>query len=694
MGIGRSRRDTDVSEERGSVERAPTTMKYSPQLDGLRAIAILAVLVFHTWPMSLRGGFTGVDVFFVLSGYLITSVILHDVRAGKFTLREFYLRRIQRLLPNAVLTVLVTSLLAVVALLPSAAVKVAQHGLWTVLNLSNFYIRTNVGGYWGDAASTIPLLHTWSLAVEEQFYIFFPWTLWWLVRRPRAGVAMGVLAAGSFALSVYSTWTHPMFAFYMLPPRAWELLLGSLLAMRRVPVDASLPLRPSGHSRFREALGWAGVALMLAGFVVTREDQGFPGYVALLPTLGALAVIVVTSDGQGALARALGQPFMVTTGRLSYSLYLWHWPLIVIGREFADLTGRSPQLGAIIGAAASVLVSAAAYRFVELPLRNRGPGRGRRLAIIAACFATATVACLVLQRRDVHGGMQALFDRASFRGQPYNASASEARRQSGAASRVADIDFAPAGPLVDRIWNTGGVVHAWGPGAPRVVVFGSSHALMYAALIDSLCRQRGLPVAFLAADGASVFSSTMLRQGSGSFPEPGMVQEFVAARRRWVHDWRPAAVFVIDRWDQYQADPSELERGLRELVTEFGASAGRLVVLSQVPVVRLGQKVNLREVAYWYHRNTGMLPRLLPDVRQGFRDSSVTLIERTARELPKLQLVRLESSFLLPDGAVRYASGREFYYADDDHLTDAGAALTRSAIAAAIDSAVANGTPR
>ncbi len=669
-------------------------MKYSPQLDGLRAIAILAVLVFHTWPGSLRGGFTGVDVFFVLSGYLISSVILHDVRAGKFTLREFYLRRIQRLLPNAVLTVLVTSLLAVVALLPSAAVKVAQHGLWTVLNLSNFYIRANVGGYWGDVASTIPLLHTWSLAVEEQFYIFFPWTLWWLARRPRPAVAMAVLAAGSFALSLYSTWTHPLLAFYMLPPRAWELLLGALLAIRRIPVDAARPLLTSAHSRVREGLGWAGVVLMAVGFVVTREDQGFPGFIALLPTLGALAVIVVTSEGQGALARVLGHPFMVMTGKLSYSLYLWHWPLIVIGRECADLTGRSPQLGAMAGAASSVLVATAAYRFVEVPLRNRGPGRGRRLAIIAACFISATVVCLVLQRRDVHSGMQALFDRATFRGQPYNASASPARRQSGAAARVADIDFAPSGPMVERIWNHGGVVHEWGPGAPRVVVLGSSHALMYAALIDSLCRQRGLPVAFITVDGASVFSSKMLRQGSESFPEPGMVQEFVAARRRWVQDWRPDAVFVIDRWDYYQADPSELERGLREVVAEFGANAGRLVVLSQVPVVRLGQKVNLREVAYWYHRNTGALPHLMPDVRQSFRDSSIVLIERVARELPKLQLVRVETPFLLPDGAVRYSAGREFFYVDDDHLTDAGAALTRSAIAAAIDSAVAHGRLR
>src|SRR5216684_3690975 len=148
-------------------------MPYSAPLDGIRAIAILAVLIFHISPVVLKGGFAGVDVFFVLSGFLITSILLHDIRDGSFSMREFYLRRVQRLLPNVVVTVFAVVLLWTLLMPPSQAIQAGRHGLWTILNLSNIYIWRNLGGYWGDAAEWAPLLHTWSLAVEEQFYLFF-----------------------------------------------------------------------------------------------------------------------------------------------------------------------------------------------------------------------------------------------------------------------------------------------------------------------------------------------------------------------------------------------------------------------------------------------------------------------------------------------------------------------------------------
>lgn len=162
-----------------------TKLQYSPPLDGIRATAILAVLVFHTFPGLLRGGFTGVDVFFVLSGFLIASIILNDIRDGSFSLREFYIRRIQRLLPNSAVTVLAVLVLWSVLLPPSVSKQVGRHSLWTLTNLSNFFIWRNFGGYWGDSARFSPLLHTWSLAVEEQFYLVFPTSIALLARFQR-----------------------------------------------------------------------------------------------------------------------------------------------------------------------------------------------------------------------------------------------------------------------------------------------------------------------------------------------------------------------------------------------------------------------------------------------------------------------------------------------------------------------------
>ena len=371
-------------------------MKYSAPLDGLRAVAILAVLAFHTLPGVLPGGFTGVDVFFVLSGYLIASVILHDIRDGKFSLREFYLRRIQRLLPNAAFMVLVTVALSYFALLPLATVKVAEHGIWSLLNLSNIYIWRNVGGYWGDSAASVPLLHTWSLAIEEQFYVLFPVTLWLLSKRPRLCSMMSCLALASFGLGVYLTTSHQIAAFYLLPTRAWELLAGAALGAYRVPVAVERSLRTFDTVRATKYIGWGGLALVLAGFFMINETSNFPGFVALVPTLGTLAILVSIADGGAGPAWLLSRPPMVLIGKLSYSIYLWHWPLIVLGKNYANASGRSPQMGALGGAFLGVVFAGLAYRYIEQPLRQRGPGRRRRLWMIAGGFATCATACLLM----------------------------------------------------------------------------------------------------------------------------------------------------------------------------------------------------------------------------------------------------------------------------------------------------------
>lgn len=175
-------------------------MRYSAPLDGIRATSILGVLFFHIAPTTLSGGFSGVDVFFVLSGFLITSIIQHDMRAGEFSMREFYLRRIQRLMPNVVITVLGVVLLWSLLLPPSTARQTGTHGLWALFSLSNVFIWKNLGGYWGNAAESAPLTHTWSLGVEEQFYLLFPLTL--LLLTPQTGRLarwLGVMTAISAA---------------------------------------------------------------------------------------------------------------------------------------------------------------------------------------------------------------------------------------------------------------------------------------------------------------------------------------------------------------------------------------------------------------------------------------------------------------------------------------------------------------
>jgi peptidoglycan/LPS O-acetylase OafA/YrhL len=647
-------------------------MKYAPSLDGVRAVAILAVLAFHTMPRVFRGGFTGVDVFFVLSGYLITSVILHDIRNGTFSMREFYLRRIQRLLPNAVVMVMVTVALSLVFLLPSMAVKVAGHGLWAIFNLSNVYILRSFGGYWGDSANSAPLLHTWSLAVEEQFYLAFPLTLWLLSRRTSIFIVTVFLSLASFALYIYSAGLHPEATFYLLPTRAWEPLIGAILATYRVPVTIDRPLRRTRAVLAMEFAGWGGLALIVAGFLFVKENNNLRGVMALAPALGALTLLVSIADGTTRAARLLSKPFPVLIGKLSYSLYLWHWPMIVIGRTYADLIGISRRAGTLIGLAAGIALAVIAYRVIEHPLRQRGRGRGRRLLVLGTAFFVCFLVCLVASVRHPVSDPLGRFDRVAFYGRLYNVGA--IARQSSI--RYADVLF-PEQPSQSETWRNGGIVHNWGPGNPRVVVIGSSHAVMYAKLIDDICRQEGLSVAFLAANAAPVFFPS---GQSPSFPTLDLSRDFDAARRKWIREWNPDAVLVADRWDHYAGDRAAFDRRLRELVGELAPHTGRIVLFSQVPVLRVGKNLNLREFVTWHLKTFRRFPKIAPDSNESTRKSSNIAIEAVARDFPEVQLMRVDPQFYMEDGSVRFSSGRSFFYADDNHLSQAGVEQLRPLI--------------
>jgi peptidoglycan/LPS O-acetylase OafA/YrhL len=651
-------------------------MKYAPSLDGLRAVAILAVLGFHAMPRVLKGGFTGVDVFFVLSGYLITSVIVHDIRNGHFSMREFYLRRIQRLLPNAVVMVIVTVVVSIIFLLPSMAVKVASHGLWAIFNLSNVFILRSFGGYWGDSANSAPLLHTWSLAVEEQFYLAFPLTLWLLSRRTSIFAVTACLSLVSFALSVYVSGAHPAATFYLLPTRAWEPLLGAVLATYRVPVMKERPLLRARAGIATELVGWGGLALIVAGFFFIANANSFRGVVALAPAVGALALLVSIADGTTGPARMLSKPLPVLVGKLSYSLYLWHWPMIVIARTYGGLIGLSQRAATFIGLAAGVVLAVIAYRVIEQPLRRRGPGRRRRLLVLSAAFSGCVLVCLTVSLRRPVADPLGLFDRPAFYGRLY--SVGDVLTTS-APARLADVVF-PQRPPQQEIWRTGGIVHSWGKSNPRIVVLGDSHATMYGRLIDDICKQEGLSVAFLAALDASVFFPS----GSSGFPSLAKSQDFDAARRKWLSEWNPDAVFVIERWDKYAGDRADFDRNLRQLVGELAPHTRNIIVFSQVPALRPGQTVNLREFVTWYLRSSGRLPKITPDANEPIRKSSVATLEAVARDFPNVQVLRTDPPFYMEDGSVRFSSGRSFFYADDDHLSQAGAEQLRPLFTQAI----------
>jgi peptidoglycan/LPS O-acetylase OafA/YrhL len=360
---------------------------YRPDLEGLRGVAILLVLVCHVGIPGAEAGFVGVDVFFVLSGFLITGLLVGErERTGLIGLGAFYARRARRILPAAVPVLATTLIAASLVLSPLDLRRVADDGLAASLSLANVRFAVDATDYFAPV-DTSPMLHFWSLAVEEQYYLLWPILLLTVARIGRPRFAMAALAVvvlgGSFVLCIALTDTANAWAYFSLPTRAWQLAAGGLLALG-APLVGRVP-----HA-VAAAVGWLGAALLGASLVVIGPTTAYPGLASALPTLGSVALIasggVVGSPGWIALARAP----LRWLGRISYSLYLWHWPVLVLGPVALGVGVAGDDLAVSFGLAlVAVVLAAATWALVEEPFRRgrlvpRGRGRGLALAGAAA----------------------------------------------------------------------------------------------------------------------------------------------------------------------------------------------------------------------------------------------------------------------------------------------------------------------
>ncbi|MCL4065353.1 acyltransferase [Pseudomonas sp. GX19020] len=360
------------------------SLNYRPDIDGLRTLAVVPVVLFHAGIPGFSGGYVGVDVFFVISGYLITSILLREMSSGQYSLARFYERRIRRIFPALIAMLTFVIVFAPLSLLPSELRTLPREILGTILFLANI-VFWREADYFATAAEEKPLLHMWSLGVEEQFYIFAPLALWLVFRYARRAIhiVIGITLITSLALSIIFTPSSPSMAFYLLPTRAWELLVGALIA-------AGLP--KARDQRVAEALAAFGLVLLLYAIFAFDPGMEFPGYVAIVPVLGS-ALIIQFAKGT-VIGKFLSLRAFVGIGLISYSLYLWHWPLTVFFRDWGALSELSGKFTVV---ALSVIAAWLSWRFVERPFRNPEKWPSRRLTIAAAMAAsTLCVAAAVI----------------------------------------------------------------------------------------------------------------------------------------------------------------------------------------------------------------------------------------------------------------------------------------------------------
>lgn len=475
------------------------SLAYRPDVDGLRAVAVVAVLLFHIWPGLFPGGFLGVDVFFVISGYLITRIVAGQIRTGTFSFASFYARRVRRLLPALLVMLVVVMVVGWLLLLPSDYLATSRAAVATTLISSNFvFWRVLQEGYFAPDAKLNPLLHTWSLGVEEQFYLLYPLLLYLCARRApsmlRPCVAIGI--AVSLGASIALVERHSVAVFFLAPFRAWELLAGAALAVGLVP--------PTQGKIPRAVISALGLAAIAAGVIFYEEISAVPAVTGLLPVAGAAAAIHTGGpDGLFKTSILSSRP-LVYLGLISYSLYLWHWPIVVF-TKYAFSVDVGFWLGCAL-VATSLGVAALSHRFIEEPFRS---GRhGRKFGIPAGVFACSTVVAIIALAGVYSGGFK---NRVSHEALAYD----DQRRS------IVPFKKCDANPTWCVIGD--------GRVKPTILFWGDSHMLAWAPAVDQELRRSGRSAFFAIYAACPPLWGVAASSHPGCEPANRRVEDFLAA---------------------------------------------------------------------------------------------------------------------------------------------------------------------
>ena len=653
------------------VLTSQVTHKYRADIDGIRAIAILSVVLFHANVPMFTGGFTGVDIFFVISGYLIGGHIVSEVDLKTFTFSSFYRRRAKRILPAFYFMLAFSILVAIALLSPYELYRFSRTAFATVLSASNIYM-TKTGNYFRPTKTTDPLLMTWSLGVEEQFYLVIPALLFLLMRFWRRVLLPAVLAVCvlSFLFSWYLLTKDPNATFYLLPSRAWELGAGVLLAIIEVN-----PKYKIANPRTASILSATGLALMIAPIFVLRASTPFPGPAALPSVLGT--VLFIAGGASWINRKLVSVAPMVFIGKISYSWYLWHWPLLAFLRIGAgkELTLPESSIAVLVAFGAAIV----SYYLVEQPFRVSSlaplPLLGRYAAVSFAFLAVA--AALWLSH-----GFPSRYPALADEGKPYDPCL---------------VDLGVSNPYLSS------PCYAASDPRPAVALWGDSHSEALAPKFREIAISQGYnfvqlgKTSCLPLKGVANFdpehmslASECIQFNERTFDAIASDRhiQFVVLAGRWGYQFRPGylnQLISADSPDEKLA-PADGGRqlfaaGLSAQIRALQQIGKRVIVVGDVPNFDFDPELRYRMVHMPIRRTVASLLKVRVE-DSGLGIPTMVEAEKTVEQLlesaqkgnPGSELINLRTSLCIAQLNCRYvAQGRSLYW-DEQHLTPAGAA--------------------
>ncbi|CAH9018088.1 acyltransferase family protein [Candidatus Nitrosacidococcus sp. I8] len=645
---------------------------YRPDIDGLRALAVLAVIAYHyEYAKSLlTGGFIGVDIFFVISGYLITGILLKEFKTHSFSIIKFYQRRIRRIFPALIVILLFSLIIGWVFYLENEYQKLGQHIATSAGFIQNFMLWSE-SGYFDLSSIQKPLLHLWSLSVEEQFYIFWPLILWailhygWSLTR-----SITIIISLSFLINLGYAYYDKVIDFYFPTTRAWELMAGAYLAAIHYSRQSLFP-------KYSSLQSWLGLGLILIGFITIHPDYPFPGIYALLPILGT--VLLINAGPDSVINRyVLSSPIAIWVGLISYPLYLWHWALwsffiVIVG----DIRGNELYRHALKIAAPllSFLLAWLTYKYLEKPIRSTAKGKST-LVLLTSVVIIGVAGLVIFQKEGIsHRPFKIFDDRAgeyirSTISNPIVERCSNLYRK----ATYPEKWFCTLGDPQAEIW---------------IMTYGDSHAQSMIPAFDHYGKENHVRILLTSGDSCL----PLLEIEIIDYPHCSSIWEKVA---EFVKDKKPAAITLVAQWTIYDNNlkkprkikilhkPKELQNieyfkyGLTKTLTYYSSLGISILLLEDNPQQRGNPPLNVLRFNLVSNRD------ILEQKMNGYAISLEThlqdqkqinsILKNIASYFPNTYILNtykaLCNSMICP-----WAKEGQFLYFDYNHLTTAGSML-------------------
>ena len=625
---------------------------------------MLGVIAFHAKKDLLPGGYLGVDVFFVISGFLITSIILRESAEGTFSVRRFWERRIRRILPAATFILLAVSLVQTFLIYKPDLLQLSNQKLAALLSLANIYFWKNTFDYWGNASDESPFLHYWSLSVEEQYYLLYPILILVLIAKGRKYLltVLVVLIIVSFALFAYGAVYDPHATFYLLPTRIWQLGAGCLLAI----LSNHMPLA-------NKSLGTIIGVLLIGGTYLFPLNASGIGYESFIAVVGAC--LIIWSGSNKASTLILENNFAIFIGQISYSLYLWHWPIIVTIKKIQNYNNIPSSITLfIIGGVALLALSLFSYYCIETYFRKHKHGTS-----IALSFATLVgLYFFMIEPNLLKRPYSSHYEMPSWHGRYYDL------KPGGELTRsfqiIANSVHTPKREASVTAYKTGGIIRQRSSTDIRVVLIGDSHAIMWSKVVDDVTEELDLTTSLWSMNGEHGLIKIPAVEEAGHYLNGKERFEYDSARQYFIKKWNPDIVIVATLWKNVDENSANNFFNFLEL-------HAKNVILVESPPALNG--VGNRNT-YQYLSFLGMDASISANNNQLWEHISLENTLNTREKLLKIVSNRANFFFLptadlfLSDSFAIVASGKHIFYLDDDHLTDEGTKLTTSRFKSAI----------